>query len=490
MPVKLRQISSGSFDDRGYSDENTIARLLLEKPEQITSTLTYTYGMDDDRFPLTFLTEGQGETGVKDIKTVQWTWKTMGRGKYNSKLVKAPSGDMIGLGGALVELEFEDHWLIEQYGVMAPDGMTHARIMKDLGESANGFKYLVKLTSPDPNAYFDPSNLEVGKYWSMTAPTITESYSKGNRSNVVGPGEMTGQLEFHRYSKEIGGELANRVVEYQFQNKSGGTTNLWINEEMRQFDITRRIMEEERLWIAEYNRSSDGQVHFFDLDNGKPLYSTSGMLEIARESNFDTYGERLTVSKINRTICDVLDKDTDTGTMEVTLFCGKGFFQDFNDAIKDEARSNGYVDALGMKEIEDYEGGLSYGKFFKRLKTVDGHIITLKHLNFFDYGTMAETAKMNGLVHPKSGLPLMSHQAIMVDMSMYNGERNVKKVRHKDNIYNQGVIKGLASIPASWGGVPTNILSQEVDASRYEIKTSAGLQVNNNKRMFLLKCEI
>ena len=30
------------------------------KIEEINSFLTYNYGMDDDRFPLSFITEGQG----------------------------------------------------------------------------------------------------------------------------------------------------------------------------------------------------------------------------------------------------------------------------------------------------------------------------------------------------------------------------------------------------------------------------------------------
>jgi len=486
---KLREVSRGNYDDRGYSNEESIANLMLERPEEINSILTYTYGTDDDRFPLTFMTEGQGSIGTKDISTNQWTWKTMGRSKFNDKVAYFnTANETPGRGGALIEVEFETHWIIEQYGLIAPDGVTQVRVMKDCGESAHGFKYMLKLTNTDPNAYIDPALLTPGMYWSMTAPTITESYSKGNRSNVMGPGKMTSQLEYHRYSKEIAGDISNRVVTYEFKTKGGGTTNLWINEEMRQFDIQMRIMEEERLWIAEYNRESDGEIHFFDIDNGKPIYSTSGMFEIARESNYDTYGEKLTLNKINRTVVDVLSKDTDTGSMEVTLFCGKGFAQDFDRAIREDAKASGYTDALGFKEITDFQGGLSYGKYFKRWETPDGHIITLKHLNMLDNGTIAETAKMNGFVHPRTGLPMPSHQAIMVDMSMYGGERNVRKVRRKNVIYQSGVIKGLTPIPAAWGAVPQNILSQEVDASRYEIKTSAGLQVNNNKRMFLLKC--
>ena len=487
---KLREVSRGNYDDRGYSNEETIAHLMLSKPEELNNTLTYTYGMDDDRFPLTFLTEGQGTAGVKDIKTVQWTWKTMGRMKFNDYVLWFNTSNTTpGKGGAMFDVEFATHWLIEQYGLIAPDGVTQVRIMKDLGEGTHGgFLYRLKLTTPDPNAYVDPENLKVGKYWSMTAPTISESYSKGNRSNVMGPGKMQSQLEFHRYSKEIAGNISNVIVTYEFKTKGGGTTNLWINEEMRQHDIQLRIMDEERLWLAEYNCNENGEVTMIDPDNGQPIRKTSGMIEICRESNYDTYGEVLTLNKIERTIGDILDKDTDTGSMEVVLMGGKGFMEDFDKAIREEARANDFATPLGDKMIEDFEGGLSYGKYFRRYKTVDGHIITVKHLPFLDTGTLAENAKANGMIHPRTGRPMTSHQAFLIDLSTYNGERNVRKIRQKGQIYKIGILKGLTDIPASWGAVPNNAISTEIDMSRYEIKNSYGLQVNNATKMFHLKC--
>ena len=489
---KLTEVSKGRYDDRGYSNEETIANLQLTHPEEINSVLTYTYGMDDDRFPLTFLTEGQGAAGVKDISTEQWTWKTMGRSKYNDYIVHFDTtkfGSYPGRGGAMFEIEFATHWLIEQYGLIAPDGRTQVRIMKDLGEGTHGgYLYRVRLTSPNPNSYVSAENLAVGKYWSLTAPTISASYSKGNRMNTMGPGKMTSQLEYHRYSWEIAGNICNVITTYRFKTKGGGTTDRWINEEQRQHDIQMRIMDEERLWLAEYNRNEQGEVTLIDPDNGQPIPHTAGMIQICRESNYDTYGEYLTLNKIERTIGDVLDKDTDTGTMEVVLMGGKGFMQDFDMAIRNDARSEGFATPLGDKMIEEYNGGLSYGKYFRRYKTVDNHIITVQHLPFLDKGTIADNDKSNGNIHPRTGRPMSSHQAFLLDMSSYEGERNVRKVRLKGQIYHSGVIKGLTPIPPSWGGVPNNILSTEIDMSRYEIKNTYGLQVNNATKMMQLKC--
>ena len=486
---KMRVLSQGKYEDRGYSNEESIAYLQLQKPVEINAFLTYNYGMDDDRFPLSFMTEGQGTSGTVDIATVQWTWSTMGRMKFTDFVTYFNTANTKpGLGGAEFEVHFSTHWFIEQYGLIAPDGKTQVRVQKDLGESAYGYGYILKLTSPNPNAFIDPEMLAKGKYWSMSAPTVSESYSKGNRSNSMGPGKMQSQLEFQRYSKEIAGNLANVITEYEFKTKGGCTSKLWINEEMRQFHLNMRVMNEERLWMAEYNRNANGEVLLKDRDNGKPIPHTSGMLEICRESNYDTYGEYLPINKIKRTVGDVIDRDTDTGTMDIVLMGGKGFLEDFDESMKMDAKENGFLTPLGDKEIQGMGGNLEYGAYFRKYKTVDGHTITAKHCSFFDKGTIAEAAKQNGMIHPRSGLPITSHQACFIDFSSYEGHRNVRMVRQKGQIYKAKVIEGMTDIPACWGLPNTNHAATEVDMARYEVKSSLGLQVDNSNKMFLLKC--
>lgn len=486
---KMRVISKGKYDDRGYSNEESIANLQLTKPVEINSFLTYNYGMDDDRFPLSFLTEGQGKSGVVDVKSVQWTWPTMGR-LDNTDCVTYfnTANTKPGLGGAEFEVHFATHRFIEQYGAVAPDGKTQVRIQKDLGESPYGYAYILKLTNPNPNAYLDPSLVAVGKYWSLSAPTVPESYSKGNRSNSMGPGKMTSQLEIQRYSKEIAGNLANEITQYEFKTSKGGTSRLWINEEMRQFHISMRMMNEERLWIAEYNRNANGEVLLKDRDTGKPITHTAGMLEICRESNYDTYGEFLPLSKLKRTISDVIDRDTDDGTMNIVLMAGKGFCEDFDEALKRESKDNGFLTPLGDKMIESVNGGLSYGNYFRQYKTIEGHIVTVKHASFFEKGSIAEAAKKNGYIHPRTGLPMTSHQAAFIDFSTYEGTRNVRLVRQTGQIYKAKVLKGMSDIPSSWGVPDSNYISTDIDMSRYEVKSTLGLQVNKSTKMFLMSC--
>ena len=488
---KMRILSTDKYDDRGYSNEESIAALQLQKPVAINAFLTYNYGMDNDRFPLTFMTEGQGKSGVEDIATVQWHWDTMGRMKFTDFVTYFnTSNTKPGLGGAEFEIHFSTHWFIEQWSIVGPDARTQLRIQKDLGESPYGYGYIVKLTTPDPTAYVNPEFLAKGKYWSLGAPTVSESYSKGNRSNSMAPGRMTSQLEFHRYTKEIAGNLANVITEYEFETGTGGTNRLWINEEMRQFNLTMRVANEERLWMAEYNRNANGEILLKDRDNGKPIPHTAGMFEICRESNYDTYGEYLTVSKLKRTIGDVMDDDTDDGVMNIVLMAGNGFIEDFDEAIKMDAKDSGFLTPLGDKEIQGSGSNLEYGAYFRKYKTVEGHTVTVKHCSIFDKGTIAEAAKQNGYIHPRSGRPMTSHTACFIDFSSYNGHRNVRMVRQKGQVYKAKVIEGMTDIPPCWGLPNTNHASTDVDKASYEVKTSIGLQINNSRKMFMLQCTL
>lgn len=490
--IKAQVVSTGKYDDRGYSNEESITHLQLTKPVEINSFLTYNYGIDDDRFPLLFATEGQGSKGIVDIEPTgspEWTWDVMGRLKFDDYVTHFNTANTTpGKNYSEIEVHFKTHWLIEQWGLIGPDGVTQVRIQKDCGESEYGYKYILVNTDPNPNAFIDPELFKEGMYWSMSAPTIEQSYSKGNRSNSMGPGKMKSQLEYHRYTKEIAGPLAHIVTKYQFQTSNGQTSNLWINEEMRQFNTTMRISEEERLWTAKYNRRIDGTIGLKSKDTGKPIPHTAGMLEICSESNYDTYGEYLTLNKLKRTVGDVVDKDTDTGKMNIVLLAGKGYLEDFDEAISRDAKDSGFLTPLGDKMINDQGEYLTYGRYFRQYKTPDGHIITAKSCNYFNSSTVAEAAKKNGLIHPRTGYPITSHQAVFIDFSTYQGSQNVRIVREKGNIYKAKVLKGLTDVPASWGVTDSPFISTKVDVSSFEIKSSIGLQVNNSSKMFMMQC--
>lgn len=490
----VREIKRGAYVSDGYSNEHTISKLMIEKSDKLHPTLTYLWGMDSDKFPLTTMTEGNAASGgVKEVNNVEYHWDVMGKARHVDEVVAFDpvANPEPGANNRPFYVYFKTNLIIEQYGLLAPDGVTRCRVMEAPKKVAeNKWRYTLEVKTTNPSAYVPLSNLEPGKFWVMGAPTIPESFSRGNRSNVRGPGKMHNQISFLRYSKHIGGNLANKVVDIQFPTNSGGTTNLWINEEMRQFEIEMRLHNEEHYWSSEYNRLANGELIMKDYDSGEPIPEGAGMFEMIKEVNYDTYGYYLTIQKLKNTINEVFDKDSDTGNMEIVLYCGDGFADDFDFAIRSDVSANGFQQALGDKMISGDGMSLSYGSYFTQYRDIKGNTITLKKLHLLNRGLWAENDKANGNLHPRTMKPMSSHVGIFVDQSVYNGERNVTMAVQKGQADIVGVYKGLSPVPPSWGASFGNWIATDEDKSSYEHKFSKGINIANTQGCFMLQCRL
>ncbi len=86
-----------------------------------SALLTYNFGMDDDRFPLTFLTEVKVQVIVVDIDTRfrMDLEKTMGRLSLLTLLLISVCQYKPGLGGAEFAVHFYCISFIEQYSLIA-----------------------------------------------------------------------------------------------------------------------------------------------------------------------------------------------------------------------------------------------------------------------------------------------------------------------------------------------------------------------------------
>lgn len=494
--MAVRELYSTQYDSKGYTNEASLVNLMLSKPDSTSRKMTYLWGKDRDKFPLTFLTEAQaGGYKPAPVNNVEYTWDVMGRFKITDEVVAfdAVANPAPGIANTPFQVIFKENWFPAQWGLMAPDG-TRYRIMENPRRVGNGYLYTLEGKATTAASTCSLGNLQPGRHWVMTAPTVAQSLSRGNRSNVMAPGKMTNQLSFIRYTKTIAGNLANKVVPIQFDGsdtKDGNPTSLWINEEMRQFEILMRQTNEEHYWDSQYNRRTDGSIVMKDYDSGQPITEGAGMFEIIKSYNADTYGLELTLSKLKNTISDVFYSDTDSGTMEVVLYCGLGFMEDFDNAIKSDVSTNQLFYKLSQDSIRSGKDGyLTYGAYFTQYQHISGHIVTLKQLRMLDFGAKAEMQKKNAMVHPRTGKPICSHAGYFVDHSIYDGERNITMYYEEGRSEIRGVVKGLSPIPTSWGAVPTNSFSNDKDESSYEIFTSKGVNIANATRCFAIECQL
>ncbi len=483
----MREIQVTKFNSERFTDENVLYKNRLIDPVTLSRGLTYLYGKDSEMFPLLSLTDGQkGLTSVKPTKLndTQYTWNVMGRMKHTSRIIGLANANNIkpGYGFTSFEVDFEDDWMLKFYTVTTPDKKHNCRVQNNpVRLGAKKFRYKFIILTGDSEEYVDLSNFENGLAWVMGAPVIAQSKSDGTSSNSMSPGKWTNQFGLYRFSKNITGNVANKVVNIEFDTKDGGKKNLWMPFEMKLWELDRRLMLEEKLWNSKYNRDSYGNISNKDDETGEPLPEGAGIKDVLYTTGqYDTYAT-LTVAKLDSLVNKIFANRVDTNNpMELVLYTGSGGIRMFNDAIKNDAHSRGFYEKLGQEEImSGKDGWLSYGKYFNQFKTIDGHIITVKRANIFDHGTYAEMDKANGRMF--KGFPDESYNMFLLDHSRNdNGERNIELVAEEGREIMTGVYKGMTNLPAVWEAMGKDkFLSTKKDEASYEVIVSQGIALRN-----------
>jgi len=490
----MRELYSTAYNGERFTDQNVLYKNKLIDTPTLSRSLTYLYGKDSDMFPLLSLTEGQnGLTSLvkKELNDTQYTWNVMGRMKHTSTIVGLVNVNNVspGKGYSTFEVYFEDNWFLKYYGATSPDKAHNVRIQgSPVKVGDKKYKVRLAINTADPAEYVDLSNFQKGKVWVMSAPSVAASKSDGTSSNSMSPWKWSNQFGYSRFSKQIAGNIANKVVNIEFDFTDGTKDNFWMPFEMKQFEIDRRLMLEEELWNGKYNRDKFGQIHLFDEETGEPVPKGAGVKEILKTTGqYDTYGT-LTLNKINSVVTSLFANRVDSTPMELVLYGGRGAMRAFNEAIMSDALSNQYFFKLSDQEIvSGKDGFLSYGKYFNQYKTIDGYTITIKHGNIFDNGLYAELDKANGNMY--NGLPNESYNMILLDMSATDsGERNVTLVGEKGREVVTGVYKGMSPLPGSWGAIGNDkLLSTKKDIASYEVFISQGITLRNYTTSYFLQ---
>ena len=470
--AKRLRLYEDYFNAEGMTDENSLANALLTQPDVLSPVITHLAGREDKRFPLSFLTEGQGK--VKYINDVEYDYPVMGRLNKAVKSSALVSGT--GVNSTRFKVRFDDKWFIKQYIIESEAGI-QARVMEDPYEDGAGWVYTLQLVTADSTDAVASGDV-AGKNWvQLFAPTAI-SGSTGNESNWVAPSKMRNQISLIRKSYRYEGNMPDRVVNFEF-NVDGKKTDLWYDFEEYQHMLRWKEETEYALWYSKYNRSTDGSIALKD-DNNKPIPIGAGVIE--QIPNVDTYSS-LTATKIKSVVRDALYGASDAQDMNIVLFTGLGGMEEFDTAMKSEVSAGSYIKNTDPANfISGGRTSLELGGFFTSYRHIDGHTVTVRHLPLFDHGARA----LNSPKHPVSGLPMESYRMIFLDMSTYDGETNVSMVSRKGRELVRWAVAG-ASVPPGFAG-GNALRANDVDGASVHFMKETGIAIRRATNCLHLEC--
>jgi len=477
------------FDATGVSNENTLVRARLDKPEAITKIVTMLMGAwgYGNQFPLLQMTEGQ-KGGSKEIENIEYEYPIIGKRKTTTRVLSTQYGstDTPGLNNTYFFIVFEEKWFPPQQTIASVQYGVSARVMDEpVPAIGGGYRYTMQLVDPEKTASCPIAALQPGTVWGkLGGANVANSLSVGNWSPVQTPGKRKNQIGVLRKSYRLAGNIANRMVEFNIVNGKGQTSSLWLDYEEFQHMINWKSEKEETLWLSEYNRDIYGNIPMMDPVSGLPIPYGAGLKQQIRNSTtYATLTEKLIRSIVN----DTMQGTPDTGKMDIMLFCGNGFKEEFDIAMKNSTIFTQVALGTAGSFVRSEGGNLQLGGYFTSYRSVDGHVITLKDLPFLNHSGYADASG----VHPISGRPRSSYEAYFVDASTYDGQKNIMMVHQKGRMELRGLHQGMTALPdsdyTSYRGNAALRLATEQDQSSVHFMSTLGVQLLRDTNSFKLE---
>ena len=227
------QVLKTYYNDSQMTDTNSLVNALMEKPEELSPIITHLAGREEKKFPLSFLTEGVGNTRSIDRYEYEYRVKTH---EVNTRpVVRTASNSVvtgIGAGGSTFKVVFPDKWFIFPYTLVSQEGNL-ARIMSDPLPVADGYEYTLQLVQPNAAGISaaDGGELHPGAIWGMLFANVGIDFSRGNASNWSAPGLVRSKIGTVRKSYQFSGNAKDYVTEFELPLKEGSSTRLWMDYE-------------------------------------------------------------------------------------------------------------------------------------------------------------------------------------------------------------------------------------------------------------------
>ncbi len=490
------QVLKTYYNDSQMTDSNSLVNALMEKPEELSPIITHLAGREEKKFPLSFLTEGVGNT--RSINRFEYEYRVKTHEVNVRPVVRAggsaagadPANVTVGGNGTPFTVVFPDKWFIFPYTLVSQTGKL-ARIMAEPVQVSEGFEYTLQQVEPGAaglSADADGTgDLAVGALWGMLYANVGLDFSRGNASNWTAPGMVRSKIGTIRKSYQFSGNAKDYVAEFELPLKEGSSTKLWMDYEEYRHMLKFKEECEMYYWYGQRTHDDAGRTTMVD-ENGQPVISGPGLFE--QIINKDTYST-LTQQKIEDTIGDLFYGMTDATDKQVTLFTGVGGAREFDKAMRNYYSSGtgtgsaganrSYLTTSESKFITGSGRNLGITGYFTSYDHIDGHTVNVVKVPLFDHGPVAQASKK----HPETGLPLESYRMTFVDQSSYDGENNLQMINKKGREMLRWCVAGSV-VPK--GFAETDTRASDVDGASVHMLKTAGILLRRFDTSLDLTC--
>lgn len=417
---------------------NHLGAAMIAKPEVFESKMTQIFTSKNyySGNPMSAVLSQMGNE--KTIDKSSWEWQL--KGANTRPLI---SVENIEVGNSTpgkfktdFKLKLDEDWYLP--GDVISPGSTNkklqCRIQEKVGKQGNGYVYIVRLMTDDPQISLPVTYLEQGQKWSKLFAQYEEAAEQSGSTQYSLPMTLQNRMSRFRKMYRVTGDAAQEVLAVKIPGPDGSLHDAWIKyAEVEYWQQWYKELER-GYW---YSRSTNTVIGA----NGRPILSGPGIQE-QLEDGHNFHYSHLSAKLIEEYLMDIFYSRVKPGQgREIKAFTGEYGMLQFHRAIQDIMEKRGFIqvvdDMFIKKTKSDYNANaLEYGYQFTKYRMANGSTLELIHNPLYD------DREINFEIDPVSGYPMESQRITFLDFSNNEGGNNIQVV-NKKNSTKLGYVGGM-----------------------------------------------
>jgi len=466
-------------------DENKISNALMTKRAQVSTTLSYLFGVYEGAGNvLDLITSGIGRTLT--IESNEYEWDVMidhdkavtirSASVQGSTTIATTDTPGIGLTPILV-------WVDEKWfgpgAVVAFDDRSIARVMGEPYLDGNEYVYTLVCADGQPDSYISPAVLTKGCQLSREGSMYEEYSEEADIVNYNTPFKMRNRLNTLRLSYDITGSAYSTVMVIEMR-VPGTTKSTKYWADYQEWVAMRQWYKTIDRWMvySKHSADADGVTHLKGT-NGRPIYTGAGLIQQIAPANIRYY-TTLTLDTLHSFLSDLSFNVLDKGQRKFIALTGEMGLMEFDRVLRAQA---GTYTLIATIFVTGSGQELTLGGQFTTYKWLNGIELTVKHFPLFD------DLILNRKLHPVSGRPLESYKFMIIDIGNRDGEANLQKVVRKDREMVMWYTGGSVAPGSGHAKSITTLRSNAKDGYSVHFLSEQGVMLKDPTTSGILECD-
>ena len=422
------------------TEQSHLGAALIAKPHRMLGEMDKLFSAQNyySDNPLSSLLMGNAKT-EDTIGNTEWEWELKGANTRPLVIVsnvEVVSNTTPGKFRKTFKIKLDENWYLP--GDVLTPGTSNkkyqVRVQSQSIKDGDGYIYVVRMNSDDPQAFLPVKYLKPGQQWGKLFSQYEEAAEQSGSTVFSMPLAFRNRMSKYRKEYRITDYASTEVLAVAIPDSKGKYHNSWMKyAEVEYWSQWYREIER-GYW---YSRSADTVIG----GNGRPVRMGPGIQEQLEDSHIHRYSH-LTAKLIEEYLQDIFYSRVKPGKgRAIKGYTGEYGMLQFHRAIQDWANKSGFIKNIEVftnkVSSEVHNNALEAGYQYVKYSMANGASLELVHNPIYD------DREINSEIDEVTGFPVESQRITFLDFSGESSKSSNVKIMNKKNGFAFTYVEGM-----------------------------------------------